>query len=134
MELQDPAARYLIVSGQPGLQPDLSQEKIGYVHWRFEEEEGDPIMYIMEVQLAPPCQGKGLGRFLVQLLELIARRSGLAKMMLTVMHANMAGQALYRRLGFVLDDSSPSRHDPLSRAGYDIMSKLIVPKGIRKRS
>ena len=102
------------------------------MHWRFEEEEGDAIMYIMEVQLAQPCQGKGLGKFLVQLLELIARRSGLAKIMLTVMHANVAGQALYKRLGFVLDDSSPSRHDPLSRAGYDIMSKLLVPKGIRK--
>lgn len=103
-------------------------EEIGYVHWRFEEEEGDPIMYIMEVQLAQPCQGKGLGRFLVQLLELIARQAGLARIMLTVMHANVAGQALYRRLGFVIDDSSPSMHDPLCSAGYEIMSKLLIPR------
>lgn len=110
-----------------------SPEMIGYVHWRFEEEDGDPIMYIMEVQLTQPCQGKGLGRFLVQLLELIARRAGLAKIMLTVMHANLAGQALYRRLGFVLDDSSPSLHDPLGNVGYEIMSKLLIPEQTERR-
>lgn len=46
-------------------------------------------------------QGKGLGRFLMQLLELIGRRSGVARLMLTVFHANEAAVALYRRLGWV---------------------------------
>ncbi len=85
-------------------------------------------MYIMEVQLAPAAQGKGLGKFLVQLLELMARKSGLSKIMLTVMHANVAGQALYRRLGFSIDASSPSLHDPLSDAGYEIMCKTLQPR------
>lgn len=46
-----------------------------------------------------PLQGKGAGRFLMQLLELMGRRSGVARLMLTVFHANAAATALYRRLG-----------------------------------
>ncbi len=46
-------------------------------------------------------QGKGLGRFLMQLLELVGRRSGVARLMLTVFHANTAALALYKRLGWV---------------------------------
>ncbi|KAK9833811.1 hypothetical protein WJX74_006614 [Apatococcus lobatus] len=138
MELRDPAARFLIATQQPkqlsSLDIQAYQERMGYVHWRFEEDEGRPIMYIMEVQLAQPCQGKGLGKFLVKLLELVARRSGLVKIMLTVMHANMAGQALYKRLGFVVDDSSPSLHNPLGDAGYEIMSKLLITKDTSKHA
>ncbi|KAK9861010.1 hypothetical protein WJX84_009743 [Apatococcus fuscideae] len=68
-ELRDLAARYLIATSELPQRPPISgdarsQERIGYVHWRFEEEDGEPIMYIMEVQLAPASQGKGLGKFL----------------------------------------------------------------------
>ena len=51
--------------------------------------------------LAHRAQGRGLGRFLMQLLELTARRSGLPRLMLTVFHANESAVALYRRLGCV---------------------------------
>jgi ribosomal protein S18 acetylase RimI-like enzyme len=44
-------------------------------------------------------QGKGVGRFLMQLLELIGRRSGVARLMLTVFHDNQAAMQLYRKLG-----------------------------------
>lgn len=38
----------------------------------------------------------------MQLLELVGRRSGVARLMLTVFHANTAALALYKRLGWVL--------------------------------
>ena len=37
----------------------------------------------------------------MQLLELVGRRSGVARLMLTVFHANTAALALYKRLGWV---------------------------------
>jgi hypothetical protein len=45
-------------------------------------------------------QGRGLGRFLMQLLELVGRRSGVARLMLTVFHENAAAVQLYRKLGW----------------------------------
>ena len=51
--------------------------------------------------LAPLLQGKGVGRFLMQLLELLGRRSGVARLMLTVFHANVGAVHMYRKLGWV---------------------------------
>lgn len=63
-----------------------------------------------------PMQGKGLGKFMMQLLELIARRSGVARLMLTVFHGNSAARQLYRKLGYTLDEDSPTAVDPASDA------------------
>lgn len=45
---------------------------VGFVHFRFVIEEELPVLYVYELQLEPRVQGKGLGKFLMQLIELIA--------------------------------------------------------------
>lgn len=45
---------------------------VGFVHYRFILEEEVPVVYVYELQLEPYVQGKGLGKFLMQLIELIA--------------------------------------------------------------
>ncbi|KAL4447745.1 hypothetical protein ABPG75_004964 [Micractinium tetrahymenae] len=112
-ELTHPSARYLL--GQP----------LAFLHYRFEEEEGEVVLYCYEIQVAQPAQGKGVGRFLMQLLELIGRRSGVARLILTVFHANTAATAMYRRLGYVLDDDSPGAVDPSGDHKYEIMTKRL---------
>lgn len=47
---------------------------VGFVHYRFVIEEEIPVVYVYELQLEPCVQGKGLGKFLMQLIELIARK------------------------------------------------------------
>ncbi|KAM7253893.1 hypothetical protein ACFE04_013943 [Oxalis oulophora] len=48
---------------------------VGFVHYRFTvEEEEVPVLYVYEIQLESRVHGKGLGKFLMQLLELIARK------------------------------------------------------------
>lgn len=47
---------------------------VGFVHYRFILEEEVPVLYVYELQLEPRVQGKGLGKFLMQLIELIAQR------------------------------------------------------------
>ena len=50
----------------------------------------------------PTCthpQGRGLGRYMLQLLELGARKAGVPRLMLTVLHGNTGAHALYRALG-----------------------------------
>jgi GNAT superfamily N-acetyltransferase len=45
---------------------------IGFVHYRFVVEEELPVLYVYELQMEPPAQGKGLGKFMMQLIEQIA--------------------------------------------------------------
>lgn len=45
---------------------------VGFVHYRFTLEEEVPVLYVYELQLERRVQGKGLGKFLMQLIELIA--------------------------------------------------------------
>jgi len=46
----------------------------GFVHYRFILEEEIPVLYVYEIQLESRVQGKGLGEFLMQLIELIASK------------------------------------------------------------
>lgn len=48
----------------------------GFVHYRFTLEEEIPVLYVYEIQLESRYQGKGLGEFLMQLIELIASKVG----------------------------------------------------------
>ena len=41
---------------------------------RFEEEGGSPVLYVYDIQMEAIVQRKGLGRHLMRLLELVARR------------------------------------------------------------
>ena len=52
--------------GNLGIQEGLGSPVVGFVHYRFVVEEDFPVLYVYELQ------GKGLGKFLMQLLELIA--------------------------------------------------------------
>ena len=47
---------------------------VGFLHYRFVMEEEVPVLYVYELQLEPCVQGKGLGKFLMQLIELIAQK------------------------------------------------------------
>lgn len=47
---------------------------VGFLHYRFTVEEDVPVVYIYELQLESFIQNKGLGKFLMQLIELISRK------------------------------------------------------------
>ena len=47
---------------------------LGFVHYRFVVEEDVPVVYVYELQLESTAQKKGLGKFLMQLIELVARK------------------------------------------------------------
>jgi ribosomal protein S18 acetylase RimI-like enzyme len=97
---------------------------LAFVHLRFEEERGAPVAYVYEIQVEGAAQGRGVGRFLMQAVELVARQRGLAAVMLTVFRANAAAGAMYRALGYVSDASSPAEREG---AGYEILSKRLPP-------
>lgn len=70
-ELCDKDARYVIARAGQG-------QLLGFVHFRFVlEEPATDALYVYELQLAASAQRKGLGRHLMIVCELIARKQGM---------------------------------------------------------
>lgn len=103
---------------------------VAFVHIRFEEEHGQPICYLYEIQISSSHQGKGLGKYLMQLVELITRKGGLTRIMLTVFHENTSAIILYNKLGYVRDNDSPGVVDPTGDHGYEILTKIMPPRKV----
>lgn len=95
---------------------------VAFVHFRFELPADDlrAQVYVMDVQLSAGVRRRGLGRFLMRLVELLGRGHGMALVALTVMRANVAARALYRSLGFSEDGTQPE--GPVL---YQILSKTL---------
>eukprot|EP00644_Phytophthora_capsici_P007891 jgi/Phyca11/20410/fgenesh1_pg.PHYCAscaffold_63_\ len=123
-ELFEAVARYLLVHDKSG---EASPESlVGFAHFRFVEDDGALVLYLYEVQLSPSVQCKGLGKFLMQLLLLVARKHGMELMVLTVFKSNTGAMRFYReRLGFEIDETSPSACGDNSQ-DYEILSKSVV--------
>lgn len=75
-ELREPSARFLVVRD---VQKD--EQVVAFLHFRFtlqgelvDCEEGEPAIIVYDIQVAPLYQRKGLGKHLMQLIELIADR------------------------------------------------------------
>ncbi|XP_020107256.1 N-alpha-acetyltransferase 40 isoform X2 [Ananas comosus] len=137
-EMIAPEARYIFVREFPNSTPDEKSLKAdekaggdrlaGFVHYRFIVEEDVPVVYVYELQLESCAQGKGLGKFLMQLIELIARKNQVGAVMLTVQKTNVAAMNFYmNKLRYVVSSISPSRVDPLIGAekSYEILCKAF---------
>ncbi|KAF0718066.1 hypothetical protein AaE_010726 [Aphanomyces astaci] len=119
VELFEDAARYIIVERTPG-QVDA------FLHFRFVEDEGDAVVYVYEIQVGPGLQRQGLGKRLMQLLQLIGRKYRMKLILLTVFKTNVAAMTFYTEtMGFDIDDTSPSAHGDMSES-YEILSKSLV--------
>ncbi|KAF5200964.1 N-alpha-acetyltransferase, partial [Thalictrum thalictroides] len=112
-EMVAPEARYIFVREDPNaISTEISslpenKEKhycwigegnpvVGFVQYRFVVEEDVPVAYVYELQLEGRVQGKGLGKYLMQLIELIARKSRMGAVVLTVLKANLLATNFYR--------------------------------------
>ncbi|KAL2553551.1 Acyl-CoA N-acyltransferase (NAT) superfamily protein [Forsythia ovata] len=101
---------------------------VGFVHYRFILEEEVPVLYVYELQLEPRIQGKGLGKFLMQLIELIAGKNRMGAVVLTVQKANLLAMDFYlHKLKYTISAISPSRVDPSLglEKSYEILCKAL---------
>lgn len=100
---------------------------LGFVHYRFVVEEELPVLYVYELQMEPSAQGKGLGKFMMQLIEQIACKNQMGAVMLTVQKANTQAMAFYTKLRYVISSTSPSRVDPQIglEKSYEILCKTF---------
>jgi len=92
-ELKHADARYVLVR-------DASGAVVGFVHLRFEWESDDLVLYVMEIQLDAGVRRKGLGKRLMQTLELIARKAALDAIWLTVLGSDVDARRFYDKLAY----------------------------------
>lgn len=82
-----------------------------------------------ELQVEKRLQGKGIGRFLMQILELLTIKHGMPCIMLTVFLCNKDAIAFYQKMRYEVDSTSPSKdikaltsEEPID---YEVMSKTF---------
>lgn len=140
-ELVDSTARLLVAWEQPadaGVDAAAAldtavpsaggpRQLAAFVHLRFELEENRSMAYIWEVQVAPRFARLGLGRRLLQVCELLARRAGIEYMMATVFKDNVTSMQFFTQgMRYVVDEDSPSNHE-VEDAAHEILSKDLRP-------
>ena len=106
-----------------------SHSLLGFVHLQFCLGEGasagsHPLLCVLNMQLVPEVMGKGLGRFALSLVELIARRHGLELVMLYLKDGKVSTMRLSRPPGANTTKASNAvttarapRHDASGAAG-----------------
>ncbi|CAM9254763.1 unnamed protein product [Ectocarpus sp. 13 AM-2016] len=115
--------------------PGGARERIaGYCDFRFawdqdENEDGEgvggmeDVLYVYELQVAPWATRRGLGRRMMQAIELLANRHGMTKVMLTVFKENRRAMSFYtKKMRYGVDKDSPSNWDQPDEV-YEILSK-----------
>ncbi|OAL19317.1 hypothetical protein AYO22_09861 [Fonsecaea multimorphosa] len=60
----------------------------GFVSFMITYEDGYEVLYIYEIHFTPEWRGKGLGKELIKIVEVIGQNVGITKIMLTVFRAN----------------------------------------------
>jgi len=133
-ELEDKDARILVAYTGDREHP----EPVGFVHFRFLKEDEAAVLYVYELQLDVEILArKGLGTHFMKLLEDIAENWEMDWIMLTVFNRNERALNFYDRLGYAIDETSPTmtennsnKNDPnISKPspleGYRILSKKM---------
>lgn len=123
-EMEHEKAWYLIASDQDG-------NRKGFAQFRFDMDFDDEVLYCYEVQMMKDVRRKGVGKFLMQTLEMIAHKTHMRKVMLTVFQANKLGNQFFtKKLNYILDETTPSIFDPMNPEDYDydILCKPIGKK------
>merc|ERR1712179_189478 len=63
-------------------------EPVAYSHFRYDMDHDDDVLYCYEIQTEQKMRRKGLGKFMMKVLELLMIKSDLLKIMLTVFKHN----------------------------------------------
>lgn len=89
-DLRHPQQRFLIASHE------MFGERMAFLSFRWDLEEGEPIMYVYELGVAEEARGNRLGFALMRYAEDLNRKLFIESIMLTVFNNNSPAVRLYR--------------------------------------
>lgn len=98
-EMTEDLAWYLIARKEDGT-------PVAFSHFRFDVDYGDEVLYCYELQLEPNVRRHGLGKFMLQILELLAFSNQMKKVILTVLNHNSDALAFFSSLNYTKDDTN----------------------------
>ncbi|KAF9439091.1 N-alpha-acetyltransferase 40 [Entomortierella beljakovae] len=125
-EMQDTGSRYLVIF--------QNETPVGMIHFQFVEEEtmtdrDADVAYCYEIQIVRDYQRRGIGNYLINLLEVIGKATTMEKVMLTVFKANKSAIKFYLdHMQYKYDEISPCvclTRGKASRFDYEILSKVL---------
>ena len=135
-ELTHDDARFLLVimdDDESDAAVEESPKVLGFAHFRYEEDDEDdptaPVSYLYELQIQSTQQKAGLGKRLMNIVELLALSSKMHKVMLTVFKTNKKAMGFYlNKMKYEVDESSPSNFEgeENENCDYEILSKSLV--------
>ncbi len=106
----------------------------GYIAFTFIAEAGVELVYIRELHVDSQFHGKGIGSYLVSLVEKIARYCEMRLIMLTVLTRNASAMRFYKNQGYAIDEVSPGFCFNVVSSPYEIMSKVLDPANLLRFS
>lgn len=110
--LADPACRYYIV---------VHREPVAW--FRLEQENG--ALWLGMLQVAPAHQRKGIGRYVLSVLESLAREAGIRTLGIHTTQDNLAARSLYTGAGYTVTEIGPcTTADGVERVGYTFQKEL----------
>ncbi|KAK6635307.1 hypothetical protein RUM43_007807 [Polyplax serrata] len=115
-EMKESNAKYLIARTD-------DNAIVGFSHFRFDIDYGDEVLYCYELQLSSKIRRKGLGKFLLQILELMAFKNNMRKVVLTVLKHNTSAVDFFHSMRYEVDETNPEENI-FEVIPYEILSKI----------
>jgi len=132
-EMLDDSAWYLLAKDEEG-------KICGFSHFRYDMDYDDEVLYVYEIQIEEEFQKKGLGKFMMQVLEMLAFKADMRKIMLTVLkHNEIAAKFFKSHMKFEFDETNPTedlqwneKYTDVEQLDYEILSKFNKRKLMRE--
>lgn len=131
-EMKEDDMRYLLVRSSANRQSESTgQEPIqAFLSFMLTHDSTPsvPVLYIYEIHLQKQLRRVGLGAYLMEIVEGIAEKIGVSKLMLTCFVSNGTAHSFYEKRGYGTDVSSPEdriTRDKTVKPDYLIMSKDV---------
>jgi len=120
-EMTDDRAWYLIATTEEG-------KPVAFSHFRYDMDYDDEVVYCYEIQVEKGYRRKGLGRFMMKVLELLMMKANMLKLMATIFKNDKAELEFFKNcLKFETDETSPM--DDLDQTfEYEIVSRFNLKK------
>ena len=128
-ELFDDPAWYLIAR-----ENDESAAPMAFVHFRYEMDHDDEVLYVYEIQLEESVRRKGLGKFMMMVLELLSHKADMRKIMLTCFKHNLAALEFFKGAMKYERDETIYEDGVRGQADYEILSKFNKKKLAREEA
>ena len=132
-EMRHPAMKYLLLRPLPlplteGRDETGDPDQIaGFLSFMITEEDGCEVVYCYELHLQPKLQGNGVGKRVMEVMEMIGDGVGVEKAMLTVFRSNERAVKAYGSWGYRTDEFTPEarkfRDGTVKEPSYVILSK-----------